>query len=367
MIKSSTALPSILVLPSMLLHNSEDEERYFSLFRDSTSFKISPSFEDDPVRSIILQACNRDSIRHAVIAIGALDQSITADKQHGRFSSDREPSNSNIHHKNAIRQYAQALAIMKKDVAEGRQDLRTTLLTCLVITLVESFHGNYALADAQINNGIELIRTWHSNHADASAHPLGFSSPAPSVIEDGIIQIFGRLQLQTLFWRNTRPTEVHLQHQDAGREVLDNMPTEFGTLYEARIYLELVIRRAKDWFYVMGTTYKLAEAGSHGPSEAVPLEWLCVPLSRLHVSVSISAVEMENHQRQRQLHLQDCQSWLASFEALLQRSSRARDVCGSIMLRLAYKAARLIILTSLVSDLSKIISSPTLLFLKTLS
>lgn len=347
----------------MLLHNSDDEERYFNLFRDSTSFKISSSFEDDPFRTIILQACNRDSIRHAVIAIGALDQSTKADEQHGVSSSGRRSSNSNIHHKNAIRQYAQALAIMKKDVAEGRQDLRTTLLTCLVITLVESFHGNYALADAQINNGIELIRTWHSNHAQASAHPMGFSSPAPSIIEDGIVQIFGRLELQKLFWGNTRPTEVHLQHQDAGREVLNNMPTEFSTLYEARIYLELVVRRVNDWHYAMSTTYNQVEAGSHNSPELVPLEWLCVPLSRLPVSINLSAVNMENHQRQRQLHLQDCQSWSASFESFLQRNSRKRDVCGSILLRLAYKAARVIVLTSLVSDLSKIFG-PLLIYLQ---
>jgi hypothetical protein len=297
------------------------------------------------------------------MAIGALDQTCSASHDHRKRSLDTDQLYLGCHHQDAIRLYARAISTMKKDVAEGRQDLKTTLLTCIIITIFESFHGNYILADAQINNGIELLRTWHFNHPKQLLHPMGFSSPAPSVVDDGLVQLFGRLELQRFSFDDTRPIEIHRQYRDGGREMLNKMPERFSTLYQARMYLDLVMRRAKHWSYIIGTTYKPSKLDSSDERSSLPL----VGVGRsTHESFSElkeggefpDVSNIRELERQRHIHLRDLHLWSVSFEAFLRQSLQKKDTVGSTILRLAFQTTNLVIGTACLDNTSKLRCSP---------
>ncbi|RDW80804.1 hypothetical protein BP5796_05502 [Coleophoma crateriformis] len=171
---------------------NEDEFQYFTLFRDKTALEISPYFKTQTWRKLVLQAASLPSIRHAAIAIGALDKVSTLLLQRSSLPADGEKSDPDFHHHFAVQQYSRAINRMKGDATAGNQDLRTTLITSLVIIWFESYHGNRKLAQAQIQNALRMIRAWKESFRDSEVEaPLGFSSPQPGVVEHDLVRIFG--------------------------------------------------------------------------------------------------------------------------------------------------------------------------------
>jgi hypothetical protein len=195
-----------------------------------------------------LQTCHVPAIRHAIIAIGALDKTYMTSRTENDINLDlsEDPDSPNVHRRIALDQYAKAIRSMRQAVAKGIQDLRTTLITCLVIACFEAFHGNHPLANAQIITGMSLIYEWRATFSNEL--PMGFKSPKPDVVEDDLVQTFGRLEVQTcdfvgVYNRPTATKEREEALRNAGTKVLRNMPRAFESLQDARIYLEYVYSR----------------------------------------------------------------------------------------------------------------------------
>jgi hypothetical protein len=122
--------PKIPIEPSISLFAEEQEQRYFEIFCSKTAFDILPRFDSGTLREILLQTCmSEPSIRHAVVALGALDMTAETQGDTGTVSlhNRKDPYQ---HHQNALKQYTTAIKHMKIASAIGKQDLRTTLLTC---------------------------------------------------------------------------------------------------------------------------------------------------------------------------------------------------------------------------------------------
>jgi hypothetical protein len=77
---------------------------------------------------------------------------------------------------------------MREDSARG-QDLRYTLVTCLIIIWFEAFHGNHALTQTLID--VNLMMDWMNSHPRGFILSFGHTSPARDVIEDELVQMFG--------------------------------------------------------------------------------------------------------------------------------------------------------------------------------
>ena len=117
---------------------------------------------------IVLQACHQvPSIRHAVIALAAL-KSISEVTQFP-FRSVQEEEEIKKNHRFAIQQYSKAIQYMRGASIEGKQDLRTTLIACLVTFCFETFHGNHASAVKQVIIGLDLLEDELSNNVDGVA------------------------------------------------------------------------------------------------------------------------------------------------------------------------------------------------------
>ena len=194
----------------------------------------------------MLQACERqESIRNAVIAIGALDQTLEAvqlDRRKPSFDLTSVDGHVTSHHHFALRQYGKAVRKMREDLSDGYQDLRTTVMSCLLFVAFELFHGNHTSALQQASLGLKMImeRMKDSRNTKSPTQRLDdlFSS-----IDEALIQKFIRLDLSSMAFVDENVIKAHLQ--DTSPEMFENleiMPPVFVDLAEAQRYWELSMR-----------------------------------------------------------------------------------------------------------------------------
>ncbi|PVH81457.1 hypothetical protein DL98DRAFT_514620 [Cadophora sp. DSE1049] len=273
--KSPPAVSQILIQPGTALFETDQEYRYFKLFVDRIAGEICPYFDSEDWSRMILQTCTAESsIRHVAGAIGALakwyeyqhaGQSIAGQMM---LDSDRPPhpgsstsskgpkkrtasdlaaeqllQDSLVHQQQAFILYDKALKKMRGDIATGKQSKRTTLIICIIITCLEAISGRHEVAAGQVYGGLKLIQEWKAQQKEAEKHPQGFSSPAPDVVDDFLVQTFGRMEIQAMTVFDPRPVEVHEVLKSEGREVVQQMPSVFSSISQARIYLDLINRR----------------------------------------------------------------------------------------------------------------------------
>ncbi|PMD29927.1 hypothetical protein L207DRAFT_538384 [Hyaloscypha variabilis F] len=240
---SSCSAAKLYPSPPRNLFQTQHEHEAFQTFCSRTSYQLSSAFSSDLWTRLMVQACETEpSIRHAVIAIGALN--LTAPLP------GPESSVGTLKHNFAFRQYSKALCLLRRDVAGGMCDLRTTLIACLLFYCFESFHGYHELAISQVYSGLKLIREWTTSYYkpdDNGRRRTRIGSEDPYTVEDDILRAFSNLEIQVMTYADGRSREAHEHYRHIGQEAIDDMPPVFGSLQEARTLLELVIRRSMHW------------------------------------------------------------------------------------------------------------------------
>jgi hypothetical protein len=149
--------PNLTGMTRMTPFENDNEGRYYSLWCSNTVFEVLPYCQYSLHCSMIYGACTQASIRHAVIALAALHEASMAAKHARSQSFDQLGLVATRHHRNAIKHYGKSINIMRRDFASGNHDFRSTLVACCITFGFEAFHGNLALAVAQIQSGISLI------------------------------------------------------------------------------------------------------------------------------------------------------------------------------------------------------------------
>ncbi|CAL3973218.1 unnamed protein product [Diplocarpon coronariae] len=222
-----------------------EEHRYFDLFCARTGYDIFPTFDSGCTRQRLLESCHfNPAIRHAIVALGALDKTAEMVQCYEKLSLtpvERDTA-ANQHHQNALRQYVKAVRYMAADALEKKVDLRTMLLTCLLVLAFESWTGNMDLAVNQVHAGIRLIQEWKENFKNDEERFTRLS-PAPYVVEDDLIQIFCRLAVQHSFFADGHSGELHALLGMEGPRFTRSMPDTFEDIFEAGKYYNGIIRR----------------------------------------------------------------------------------------------------------------------------
>jgi len=232
---------------------------YYACFHEKIRIQESPYLDAKTWSNIVLQACEIEpSLQNVAIAIGALGLTYTESSYGARRQSMIRGLNNKIEeselaqvdgatirYQEAIDYYDKAIKQMREDIALGRLDLRTTLLTCIMIVCFESLHGNHEVARAQLQSGIALGHDWMSRQSGGSNYNPGYDSAALQ-INDSLAQVFVRLEFQvsSLIDRLPPPPEYHQALETAGNEVTMGVPNVFSSIKEARIYLEHILRRS---------------------------------------------------------------------------------------------------------------------------
>ncbi len=276
--------------------------------------QLAGSFKSDLWDRLVLQASEQDaSIRHAVIAIAAL-KSTTKSLRPQQLKLADGGDNARLHHQFALQQYDRAISSMRKAAVDGKQDLRTTLITCIVIICFESFSGNHDSAVQQTLVGINLVENFLKD-GPACTQPYDFSS-----IEQEIVHAFGRLDIQAMSFLDPRPPGYHdVTQNEHCPPTFDETVSVFTTLEEARRYLT---------YSVQLMMHFIASLYSKDCRATGSLE--------MDVSMCIPDDKME----QRNSHLAALENWSTSFAPLLKYSLTRKDLrLGAVALELQHTTA----------------------------
>lgn len=360
------------VQPSVKLFETQEEQRYFTLFNERVIEELLPYFDATVWKYMILQACaSESSIRHAAVAIGALGKTFEAAqagrgrppsaRQHraptlggpveaaqrvkSRVSIKEQLYAAFLHHQYALEQYQKAIRGMHS-IATG-DNIRTILITILIILCFEVLHGNQEAAASQLQTGNALIQEWKKNDRDASKHPLGFSSPAPDLIEDYLVQFFGRLEIQAMSFRDPRPPECHASLKEEGKEVIQQMPEHFASINEARVYLDLIMRRMMH-FTASINHFKV----SYAQYEDAPVTHISEPWidSRVHKAMQPLSTSAPPYFSEHEQLITEMSRWMMAFTTLLNRciENGARQRVSALTLCLAATTAKISIQTAFI-------------------
>jgi hypothetical protein len=223
--------------PNSTRFENDWEARYFESFSSEISMHMGGCFDPGLWPRAFLQASEAmPSMRKGLIALGALD--LTSEAGLSRIREGPKKENTTDGFLFALQQYTHFIKGLKAVL--NPDDVRTQLLASVLIICFESYLGDAKTAEFQVRTSVRLLNQWKQKHTKPWTQPL--QSPAPTVVEDELIHLFERLDLE-LSQGDTMTQEEHIVRKDMGLEFINNMPPRFETITQARMYGTVMHRR----------------------------------------------------------------------------------------------------------------------------
>ncbi|PMD31086.1 hypothetical protein L207DRAFT_537507 [Hyaloscypha variabilis F] len=298
---------------------TQDEYRYFDIFSKHTTYEIFPSNDMGRLRLIFLQASETEaSVLHAVIALGALDQTSQTAPPDFPYQPGRNPTSAQ-HYVHALNHYARAINYAQ---ATGKKDLRTAVLTTLAILSFEAWYGRHDMALQQIKIGTSLMKEW--NAQTLSPIKSRYTTPDPDDIRTVLSPVFARLSVQLLSSAGDQlPGSLQLM-EDTDEEEINSLPARFNSLEEAGIYQSVIMKRLLK-FISKGQSPVPKSAGETARSYPAYVFRSPIPSSIL---------------AERDHLTQTVEKWLLAFSTLKKRAKPIllEDRKGAIALELQIRA-----------------------------
>lgn len=314
------------------LFKNETEKRYFDTFCTETAFHLAGYYSPTVWNRILTQASEAEpSIRHAIIALGALGMNarISGDDT---LTVDEREADAAKHHHFALQQYSTAILEMRQSLARGGQDLRTALLCSLMIICFEIYHGQYHTAIGQVHTALQLLGTWKLKQVTPRSKPVLFS-PSPDTVEDELVMVFNRLDAQTNAFRgDTGARETHFEHMEEAAKAICLMPESFGCIIEAANYGKLIMSHAVRF---------VALSWMYSTTERVP------PVNPYTVFDRVCALPTQEGLDEQEKRLKDLDRWRSAFSSIWRHSRTANGTSwrnGSNCVEMHYTLARMGIL-----------------------
>lgn len=223
-----------------------EEKRGFHYFLQNTASELSGYYDSSFWESLILAASAQEpSLRHAVIAIGAL---------HEDFSQKRlaySPSSPDEYGTEfALGQYSKAIGALRRSLSSGKQEPLTALMSCILFVCFDSLRGWFESAMVHLQSGLRILRDMRMRAAKDD-----------HIIEDNIAPLFMRLSIQSIIYVDTRSTPDRKAFARelmavSSREII--IPEQFESLEEARNGLN---QAADGLFRMFYSSYSLNQEG----------------------------------------------------------------------------------------------------------
>jgi len=120
----------------------------------------------------VLQAShNVAAIRHAVLALGALNKSLES-APHPQLKVNDIESIDKKHHEQAFFQHIKAIQALNQYISNSQApQLRNALIACLLFVCFETFQGSYASSVQQTYGGLKILQNYY----------VGTSGSRPSI------------------------------------------------------------------------------------------------------------------------------------------------------------------------------------------
>ncbi|KAK3952514.1 hypothetical protein QBC32DRAFT_141255 [Pseudoneurospora amorphoporcata] len=281
---------------------TDREGLYFQLFREHTANELSGFFDSGFWSRTVLQECHSEpTIRHAVVALGALYKTLekTCESPPGSPVSDRDPTDlAMTHFRMALEKYQEAIRSLLN--TSDPMSNRTRLMASVLLACFDSFVGDHKQAIFQIQTGLQLLEKLRAERRRA------FITQPGEPVEDELIQMFTRLAIQAksydMAFHFPQPYVVRLTQAEQdpsspasdasspGSQFQEPIPDRFASVIEARVAWDKLCERI---FKFTETMFK------HVPNE--PMGLLPPNLKRYGLGFK-----------------QDLDAWSEAFEPILQ-------------------------------------------------
>ncbi|KAK5631192.1 hypothetical protein RRF57_006907 [Xylaria bambusicola] len=270
---------------SLMLHEPStipfdaQQGQYFQLFRDYTASELSGFFDFSFWTRRVLQECHlEDSIRHAVVALGALYKTLEkmSESPPGSPSDTDHLDNANRHWEVAFKHYSLAIKAVVNSASHDQAKKRMSLMASVLLACFDSFIGDHKQAIRQIQGGLALLETLRAERRQASL-------PQPEEpVEQDLIQMFTRLAIQAksydLAFHFPQPYVIRLTPKvgattpstsDGGPPVSTSatqIPVVFASLHDGRLAWDTLCER------IMRFTEQMSAYVKMSPMNILPIE-----------------------------------------------------------------------------------------------
>lgn len=258
---------------------ANQEGLYFQLFQSHTANELSGYFDSVFWSRLVLQECHSEvSIRHAVVALGALYKTLdkTCESPPTSPSAYSDPVDSAYRHwEVAVKSYSNACTSLFNIQGDDSRGNRTRLMASVLLACFDSFIGDHKQAIVQIQNGLGLLERLRAQRRRA------FISRPEEPVEDEIIQMFTRLAIQAksydMAFHFPQPYVVQLiqpssdpssPSSEGGSPVSlhqEPIPDRFSSLHEARLAWDALCEKAFRF-----TENMFTNASKNGPMGILP-------------------------------------------------------------------------------------------------
>ena len=216
----------------MDIAGTKEERRAFHFFCSKSVADCTGLFDSGFWSRLVLQASHAEpSIRHAVIALGSLHE--TVQEEESKFLEGRR-----AYDPFALQQCNKAIGLLNQNLYSNRKHSNETLLmSCAVFIYFESLQGNYESALGHIQSGLRIFRDWQAEISKPSLGGTAASSKYQQGIDSDIVQMFSRLNLEALMFPDTHLFPMDFLKQDVSM-VIDSVPNAFTSLKQAKDLLD---------------------------------------------------------------------------------------------------------------------------------
>jgi hypothetical protein len=233
--------------PQVSLFGDEVQYRYFDFFKNDNALLLSGYFDRDLWGRLILQLCHQeDFIKHAVVALGALAKDMEVDFNVPSSVNARHIAPSE-HYLFALVEYSKSLRLARQDTKQTMKEdrLRGLLVSCILTCIFEFYQGHQEVSLETVASGLRIISSVREQRILETPH-LRWSLG----IDTDLLSVFLRWeQVLLLFMPFQIPFAPHGSIQDReDTKFLDNMPFEFSSLKQARLYWDISNRRILNWY-----------------------------------------------------------------------------------------------------------------------
>ncbi|KAI1332027.1 hypothetical protein F5Y16DRAFT_358350 [Xylariaceae sp. FL0255] len=268
---------SILTLhrPGIIPFDAQ-EGQYFQLFRDNTASELSGFFDSSFWTRRVLQECHsQNSIKHAVVALGALYKTLEKMSE----SPPGSPSdmldhvdNANRHWEVAYKHYSLAIRALVSSTSDDQVGQRTSLMASVLLACFDSFIGDHKQAIVQIQSGLSLLETLRAERRRAK-----LSNPEEPVEQD-LMQMFTRLAIQAksydMAFHFPKPYVIRLSPKspdESSSAASDEaappstqpvpIPEVFASLHDGRLAWDTICQRTMRFTEEMSTFVTMSPMG----------------------------------------------------------------------------------------------------------
>ncbi|KAF2101132.1 hypothetical protein NA57DRAFT_74718 [Rhizodiscina lignyota] len=232
--------------PIPLLCSSGEEKLYFDFFRRRTATKLSSVFESHFWEQLVFQACTSEpAVLHAALALASAHKG--GDARCGTCRSSptgiikTEQRGTDDYEYFALNQYNKAISHLKTHLSNHKiSSLRIALISCMIFTTLELVRGQYKSAFTHLRNGCNLLGQIRDKDDEKTDRGNSFLRSQPKSIENCLIEPFARLNVQIGLFGEI-PDNLYPLTQLSSVEHRLNVPPLFGSIYEAREYMDSLL------------------------------------------------------------------------------------------------------------------------------